>query len=82
VYGTKYYSCDQINKTQISGACIRNAGKIHNGFCWGELRERGHLEDLGLDDRITLKLIFKAWDRESSTALIWFRIGIVAGGLF
>jgi hypothetical protein len=30
----------------------------------GNLRERGHLEDLGTDGRIILKLIFKKWDGE------------------
>jgi hypothetical protein len=47
---------------------------MHKRFCWGDPRERGHLEDLGLNERMTLKLIFKAWDRERWTALIWFRI--------
>jgi hypothetical protein len=31
-------------------------------FCWGDLRERGHFEGLGLDGRIILKWIFKMWD--------------------
>jgi hypothetical protein len=38
---------------------------MHKGFCWGDPRERDHLEDLGLDDRITLQLTFKKWDREA-----------------
>ena len=33
---------------------------MHIGFWWGNLMERGHLEDLGVDGRI-LKLIFKKW---------------------
>ena len=28
---------------------------------WGKLRERGHLEDLGVDERIILKLIFREY---------------------
>jgi hypothetical protein len=28
---------------------------------WGNLRERGHLEDLGVNERIILKRIFKKW---------------------
>jgi hypothetical protein len=32
-------------------------GKIHTRFCWGDLRGRDHLEDLGVDGRIILKLI-------------------------
>jgi hypothetical protein len=30
-------------------------------FWWGNLRERGHLEDL-IDVRIILRWIFRAWD--------------------
>jgi hypothetical protein len=29
---------------------------------WGNLRERDHLEDQGIDGRIILKWIFKKWD--------------------
>jgi hypothetical protein len=36
---------------------------MHTGFWWGNLRERDHLEDEGIDGRIILKLIFKKWDR-------------------
>jgi hypothetical protein len=32
---------------------------VHTGFRWGNLRERDHLEDLGLDGRMILK-----WDVE------------------
>jgi hypothetical protein len=28
---------------------------VHTGFWWGELKERTHLEDLGLDEKIILK---------------------------
>ena len=33
-------------------------------ICWADLRERDHLEGLGMDGRIILKLIFKKWDGE------------------
>jgi hypothetical protein len=33
--------------------------KIHKTFCLGNLMEGAHLEDLGSDGRITLKLVFK-----------------------
>jgi hypothetical protein len=41
----------------------------------GNLRERDHLEYLGLDERIILKLILKNCDGESWTGLMWLRIG-------
>jgi hypothetical protein len=33
---------------------------VHAGFWLEDLMERNHLEDLGLDERIILKLIFRA----------------------
>jgi hypothetical protein len=27
-------------------------GEVHIGFWWGDLRERDHLEDLGIDGRV------------------------------
>jgi hypothetical protein len=33
-------------------------GKVPTGFCWGNLRDRDHSEDLGIDGKM-LKLIFK-----------------------
>ena len=27
-------------------------GNVYTGFCWGNLREREHLENLGVDGRI------------------------------
>jgi hypothetical protein len=57
------------------GTCGR---QLHTGFWWGDLRDRDHLGDLGMDGRIILKRIFKKWDEEVRTGLLWLRIG--AGG--
>jgi len=32
------------------------------GFWWGNLKERDHLEDRGVDGRTIIKWIFKKWD--------------------
>jgi hypothetical protein len=32
-------------------------GEIYTGFWWGNLRERGHLEDPGVEGRVTLRRI-------------------------
>jgi hypothetical protein len=44
---------------------------VYTGFWWGNLRERGHFEDLDVDRRIILKCIgWATW-----TGLMWLRIG-------
>jgi hypothetical protein len=40
------------------------------GFGGGDLRERDHLEGLGIDRRIILKCAFKKWDGEAWSGLI------------
>jgi hypothetical protein len=40
---------------------IRRRGEVYTGFWWGNLRERDHLEDPGLDGRIKLGWIFRKW---------------------
>ena len=52
---------------------------MRTGFWWGNLRERDHLEDPGVD-RIILRWIFRKWDG-AWTGLIWFRIGTGGGHL-
>jgi hypothetical protein len=60
---------------------VWKTGKVHKGIRWGDLKERDHLEDLGVDKRLMTKWIFKKWDGEARTALISFRIWTGAGRL-
>jgi len=56
-------------------------GEVYTRFWWGNLRERDHFEDAGLNGRIILRWIFRKWDVGLSIGLIWFRIG-TGGGHF
>jgi len=47
----------------------------------GNLSERDHLEDGGLDGRITLRWIFRKCDVGVWTGPIWLRIGTGGGHL-
>jgi hypothetical protein len=40
----------------------RGRGEVYIEFSGKNLRERGHLEDAGVDKKIILKWIFKKWD--------------------
>ena len=48
-------------------------------FWWGNLRERGHLEDPGVDGRLILKWIFRKWEGFVRTGWSWLRIGTGGG---
>jgi len=66
-----FYICD-INVLLLTG-------EVYTRFWWGNLWERDHFVDLGIFERMILKWIFKKWDREALSGLIWLMIGQIAG---
>jgi len=50
-------------------------GEAYTGVWWGNLRERNHLEDPGVDGRIIIRWIFREWDMGVLTGSSWLRIG-------
>jgi hypothetical protein len=50
-------------------------GEAYTGFWWGNLRERDHLEDSGIDG------FFRKWDVRVWTGSSWLRIGTGGGHL-
>ena len=54
---------------------------MYTGFCSGNLRERNHLEDPGVDGRIILRWLFNKWDVATWAGFIWLRIGTGGGHL-
>ena len=56
-------------------------GEAYTGFWWGNLRERDHLENPGVEGRIILRWIFRKWDVGVWTGSSWLRVGTVGGHL-
>jgi len=48
----------------------------NTGFCWRNLGERGHLENLSLDERIILKRVFTKLDEGS---IDWIDLSLCLG---
>jgi hypothetical protein len=56
-------------------------GETFTAFWWGNLRERDHVGDPGIDGRIILRWIFGEWDVGVLTGSSSIRIGRVGGRL-
>jgi hypothetical protein len=61
-------------------AC-KGRGEAYTGFWWGNLNERNHLRDQGIDGWVILRWIFRKWDVGAWTGLLWLRIGTGSGHL-
>jgi hypothetical protein len=55
--------------------------EAYTGFRWGNLRERDHLGDPGVDARIILRCIFRKSDVVVWAGSSWLRIGKDGGHL-
>jgi len=53
----------------------KGKGEAYTGCWWGNLRERDHLEDPGVNRRIILRWIFRKWDVVVQTGSSWLRVG-------
>jgi hypothetical protein len=56
-------------------------GEVYSGFWLGNLRERDHLEDPGVEGRIIIRWIFRKRDMRAWTGSMWFRIQTGGGHL-
>ena len=73
VYSSPHIRVIQLIRIKWTGRVARmGKGEVHTRFRWGNLRERDHLKDPGLDVRIILKCIFK---KSSDGGMDWNRSG-------
>jgi len=54
-------------------------GDAYTGFWWGNLRERDHFEDPGVEGMIILRWIFRNWDVGAWIGSSWLMIGTGSG---
>ena len=52
------------------GSIVWGEREMYARFLWGNVKERGHYEYLGVDGRIILKWISRKWDGREWSAFI------------
>jgi len=57
-----------------AGHVARGRGDACTGYWRGNLRERDHLGDPSIDEKIILRWIFRMWDVGVWTGSSWLRI--------
>jgi hypothetical protein len=55
-------------------ACM-GRGEVYTEFWWGNLRERNHLEDTAVDERLILIWILRKWDMGG-----WYGLDVAGSG--
>jgi hypothetical protein len=72
----------KLRRTILAGHVTRmGVGEGCTGFWWGNMRERDHWRDTGIDERIILGRIFRKWDVGIWTGLGCLRIETSGGQL-
>jgi len=56
-------------------------GEAYKRFWWGNLKERDHLGDPGVDGRVILRWICRKWGKKAWNGSIWLRRGTGDGHL-
>jgi len=59
-----YVECFNISFNYVLLEHVEGRGKVYTGFWWGNMMEKDHLEDPGVDGRIILRWIIGMWDVE------------------
>ena len=73
----------KLRRMRWAGHVVRMGGESRTGFRWGNLRERDHWGDPGVDGRIIIIIIIiiREWDVGVWAGLNWLRIATGNGHL-